>query len=118
MGMVHSYPHSVQSQLSAPGSPLLHTENIAHGFRRTCWRSSPIAVTLLFLRLGADVAAVALGRNPQLVGAAITVHVVFLIVWLTAVRSGWVMRQGNSYPQRLFDALENHASPTHPPNDL
>lgn len=87
--------------------PLLHTENIAYGFRRNLLALKPIAVALLFLLLGVDLAAVALGRDPQLVGAAITVHVVVLTVWLTTVRSGWVMRQGNSYAERLFDTLED-----------
>lgn len=72
----------------------------------------PIAVTLLFLLLGADIAALPLGRDPRLVGAAITVHVVFLTVWFTtvwftAVHSRLVMRQGNPYAERLFDTLED-----------
>jgi hypothetical protein len=86
---------------------LLHTENIAYGFRRNLLALKPIAVTLLFLLLGADIAALPLGREPLLVSAAIAVHVVVLIGWLTAVRSGWVMRQGNSYAERLFDTLED-----------
>jgi hypothetical protein len=66
---------------------------------------------MLFLLFGADIAAVALGRDPQLVGTAITVDVVVLIVWLTAVGPGWVMRQGNSYAESLFDTPRG---PTHP----
>jgi hypothetical protein len=97
--------------------PLLHTENVAYGFRRNLLAVKPIAVTLLFLLLGADIAALPLGRDPQLVGAAITVHVVILVIWFTAVRSGWVMRQGNSYAERLFDTLEDPQITHHPPND-
>jgi len=94
--------------------PLVQTENTYYGFRRNLLALKPFAITLLLLLLVADVAAVPLGRDPQIVGVAVGVHLLTLLSW-TPVRASWVRRQADCYAERLFEALMDpqlHESPT------
>lgn len=87
--------------------PRIHEENMQYGFRRNLYAMRPIALSLLIGNLIFDVAWL-LAKNASGAGfVTLAVHIVLLLAWTAVVNQAWVRQQGDTYAERLFEALED-----------
>lgn len=87
---------------------LVQKENIDFGFRRNLTAMKPIALVVLGGLLLADAAVFLLAASqlwPAVTVAGITL--ICALGWFTVVRRRWVLEQGDSYAERLFEALDD-----------
>lgn len=88
--------------------PRVHEENIHYGYRRNLLGLKPAALTILGTLLGLDVAVlVTTGSTTSLIAGGI--HLLLGALWLIVVKSEWVLQAGETYAERLFEALEDPA---------
>lgn len=86
---------------------LVQKENIDYGFRRNLLALRPVGLTVLVILLGVDTAVILLGGQPVRVLLAGLVALLCGLAWITVVRPTWVLEQGYSYAERLFEALDH-----------
>lgn len=87
---------------------LVQKENIDFGFRRNLTAMKPLGLVVLGALLLADVGTFLLGHSrPGPTIAAAGVVLLCALGWVTVVRWRWVLEQGNSYAERLFEALND-----------
>ena len=87
--------------------PRVQEENIHYGFRRNLYAMKPLALTLLGANLVFDVAWL-IGEKVNASGfVTLGIHLILLMAWATVVKPPWVRQQGDTYAERLFEALED-----------
>jgi hypothetical protein len=83
----------------------VHEENIHYGFRRNLLALKTIGLTLLAVLSLADVIVIALHfRSATL--TALGIDLILALAWLRVVNADWVRQAGQTYAERLFEALE------------
>lgn len=86
--------------------PRVHEENINYGFRRNLLGLRRVSLMLIGLSLVADVVAFIARVDVVQVLVALAVQLALATAWIFVVNSDWVKDAGESYAERLFDALE------------
>lgn len=87
---------------------LVQKENIDFGFRRNLTAMKPLGLVVLGALLLADVGTFLIGASrPGPIIAAAGVVLLCTLGWVTVVRWRWVLEQGNTYAERLFEALDD-----------
>ncbi|WP_017936127.1 hypothetical protein [Nocardioides sp. Iso805N] len=93
-----------------PAFKLIHDENTQFGFRRNLLAMKPLGVILTSVSLAFDLAwAIVVSPGPGLLLGI--VHALVLAAWVVIVSADWVRTQGETYAERLFEALEHLVPP-------
>lgn len=95
----------VRSQQSNFGR--VQDENTHYGFRRNLYAMKPVAMTLLVANLVFDAIWLVADKVTAAGVLTLAVHVLLLMVWLLVVSPNWVLQQGYTYAERLFETLED-----------
>ncbi|WP_163512196.1 hypothetical protein [Fodinicola acaciae] len=82
-------------------------ENIGYGFRRNLYALKPVALTLLAFALIADASIMGLRGFRGEVATVAVIHLLLTLAWLSIVRASWVRQAGETYAERLFEALDD-----------
>lgn len=99
--------------------PRVHEENIHYGFRRNLLALKPLALITLVATFILDAFVLYNGapKTPEMIAAGL--HGIIALTWIFVVNSDWVFQAGETYAERLFDALEDPSLTTQaPPGDL
>jgi hypothetical protein len=89
--------------------PRIQDENISYGFRRNLYALKPIALCVL-AATGVICVASLVTRGPHWpVALSVTMTLTLALVWLFAVKPEWVRQAGDTYAERLFEALDDPA---------
>lgn len=100
----------VRTRGDQPEFKLIHDENTQFGFRRNLLAMKPVGVILTSASLAFDLTwAIVVSPSPALLLGIF--HVLVLAAWVVVVSADWVRTQGETYAERLFEALEHLVPP-------
>jgi hypothetical protein len=86
--------------------PRVQEENVNYGFRRNLLGLKPIGLTLVSVCLVIDIAVAVFGAISVQLAVTAGIQLLVLLMWLVFVNATWVFEAGQTYAERLFEALE------------